>query len=94
MEYTKQEAIKIAKDFIKEVNKLEKEYGMTFNSDTGDIYFSYRSKEKNKVWDHVSLGWDGDDSGIKVIEETKIKEKIREQALNKLTDEEREVLGL
>ena len=94
MEYTKQEAIKIAKDFIRKVNKLEKEYDMTFNSDTGDIYFSYKSKEKNKVWDYISLGWIDDGNGIKVIEETKIKEKIREQALNKLTDEEREALGL
>ena len=94
MKYSKEEAIKIANDFIKEVNSLEKKYNMTFNSDTGDVYFSFKTTEKNKVWDTISLGWDGDGSGIKVIEHVKLKEKLKEQALSKLTDEEREVLGL
>jgi len=94
MKYTKEEAIKKANEFIEEVNKLENKYNMTFNSDTGDIYFSYKTKEKNKVWDHISLGWVGDGSGIKVVEEFKIKERIKEQALSKLTEEEREALGL
>lgn len=94
MKYSKEKAIKIANDFINEVNRLEKKYNMTFNSDTGDICFSFKTTEKDKVWDRISLGWDGDGSGIKVIEHTKLKEKIREQALSKLTDEERDVLGL
>lgn len=94
MKYTKEEAIEAANNFISEVNKLEDKYNLTFNSDTGDIYLSFKTKEKDKVWDNISLGWDGNGSGIKVIEEFKIKEKIKEQALSKLTDEERKVLGL
>jgi hypothetical protein len=94
MKYSKEEAIKIANCFINEVNELEKKYHMIFNSDTSDVYLSFKTIEKNKVWDTISLGWNGDGTGIKVIEEVKMKEKIREQALNKLTDEERKVLGL
>lgn len=67
---------------------------MTFNSDTGDVYLSFKSNDDDKVWDSISLGWKGDGSGIKVIEEIKIKEKIRQSALDKLTEEERELLGL
>ncbi len=67
MKYTKKEAIDVSNEFIKEVNKLEKKYSMTFNSDTGDVYLSYKTKEKDK-WDTISVGWDGDGSGIKVIE--------------------------
>jgi hypothetical protein len=67
MKYTKKEAIVIANKFINEVNKLEKKYNMTFNSDTGDVYFSFKSKDDFKVWDNVSLGWDGDGGGIKVV---------------------------
>ena len=93
MKYTKKEAIVIANEFITEVNKLEKKYNMTFNSDTGDVYLSFKSNDDDKVWDSISLGWKGDGSGISVIEEIKIKEKIR-QALDKLTYEERELLGL
>jgi hypothetical protein len=93
MKYTKKEAIVIANEFITEVNKLEKKYNMTFNSDTGDVYLSFKSNDDGKVWDSISLGWKGDGSGISVIEEIKIKEKIR-QALDKLTYEERELLGL
>jgi hypothetical protein len=94
MKYTKKEAIVIANEFITEVNKLEKKYNMTFNSDTGDVYLSFKSNDDDKVWDSISLGWKGDGSGIKVIEEIKIKEKIRQSALDKLTEEERELLGL
>lgn len=94
MEYTKKEAIAVAKKFIAEVNKLEKKYNMTFNSDTGDVYFSFKSKDEGKVWDNISLGWDGNGSGIKVIEEIKNKEKIRQSALKKLTKEEQDVLGI
>lgn len=94
MKYSKEEAIKIANDFIKEVNSLEKKYNMTFNSDTGDVYFSFKTTEKDKVWDTISLGWDGDGSCIKVVEMIKQNEKLKEQALSKLTDEERKALGL
>ncbi len=94
MEYSKEEAIKIANVFIEEVNRLEKKYDMTFNSDTGDVYFSFRTTKKDKVWDTISLGWEGDGTSIKVIETIKMKEKLKEQALSKLTDEERDALGL
>jgi uncharacterized radical SAM superfamily protein len=94
MKYYKEEAIHIANEFIAEVNKLEKRYNMKFNSDTGDIYLSYERKEQGKYWDTISLGFDGDGSSIKVIEDIKIKEKLKKQALSKLTDDEREVLGL
>lgn len=94
MEYSKEEALKKAKEFISEVNELEKKYNMSFSSDTGDVYLSFKTKEPFVVWDTISLGWDGDGSGIKVTEEAKMKERIKEQALNKLTAEEREVLGL
>lgn len=93
MEYSKEEAIKIANDFINEVNLLEKKYNMSFNSDTGDVYLSFKTTEKDKVWDSISLGWDGDGSGLKVTQKIKDIEKIKEQALSKLSDEERNALG-
>ena len=92
--YTKEEAIRVANEFIEEVNKLEEKYSMNFNSDTGDVYFSFENKDKERRWGYVELGWEGDGTGIKVMEEIVDKEKIREEALNKLTDEEKEVLGL
>lgn len=93
MKYSKEEAIKMANNFIKEINRLEKKYNMSLNSDTGDIYLSFKTTEKNKVWDSISLGWHGDGSSIKVIEEIKMKEKLREQALSKLSFEERDALN-
>ena len=69
MKYTKNEALVVANEFITEVNKLEKKYNMTFNSDTGDVYLSFKSNEDGKVWDNISLGWKGDGSSISVIEE-------------------------
>lgn len=92
MKYNKQEAILIAKEFIAEVNKLEQKYKMNFNSDTGDIYLSYQSNEDGKYWDSISLG--GEESIIEVVEEIRIKEKLKEQALAKLTIEERDALGI
>lgn len=95
IKYSKEEAIaiEIAKDFIREVNELEKKYNMSLNSDSADIYLSFKTKESGAFWDTVSLGWVGDGSGIKVTEEVKIAEKIKEQALSKLNDEERRALG-
>jgi hypothetical protein len=93
MKYTKEEAIEKANEFIKEVNELERKYNMTFNSDTDDVYLSFKTSERNKVWDSVKLGWEGNGSGIKVTEKSKI-DKIKENALSKLTDEEKEILGL
>lgn len=98
MKYTKEEAIKVANDFITEVNKLEKKYNITFNSDTGDVYFTFKTKvnfcQYHLVWNTISLGWSGDGSGIKVIEESYNNEKLKEQAISKLSKEEREALGL
>jgi hypothetical protein len=72
MKYNKEEAIKNAKDFIKEVKSLEEKYNMTFDSDTGDIYISYKTTEKGKFWDSISLDWD--DSGLTVKE---VKKKLK-----------------
>lgn len=72
MKYSKEEAIKVANDFISELNKLEKKYNMTLGSDT-DIFLGFKPTEKDKFWDKISIGWDGDGSGIKVIEERKKK---------------------
>jgi len=94
MKYTKNEAIVVANEFITEVNKLEKKYNMTFNSDTGDVYFSFKSKDVEKVWHNISLGWDGNGGGIKVVEEIKNKEKLKQSALDKLSQEERDALGI
>lgn len=94
MKYSKEEAIKIANDFICEVNKLEKKYNMKINSDTGDVYLSYHPNDNKKFWDTISLGWVGDGSGIKVIDRFNTKDELVKQALSKLTDEEREALDL
>lgn len=37
MKYSEEEALKKANDFISEVNILEKKYGLTFNSYSGDM---------------------------------------------------------
>ena len=88
----KQEAIQNAEKFLAELKKIEKTYGLSINSDTGDIYLSFKSSDE-KVWDTVSIGWLGDGSGLRVMEEHK-KNKKREEALSKLSDEEKELLGL
>lgn len=90
MAYTKEEAIKIAKDFLQEVHQLEKKYGMSFNSDTGDIYLSFQILGSDKIWDSVQLDWDG--GKMIIIEKTK--EELRKEALSKLTPEDIEILGL
>lgn len=95
MEYNKQEAILIAIEFMDEVNKLEKKYNMSFSSDTGDIYLQYKTNEKIfRVWDTIDLGWIDGQKGLKVIENHNNDDKIREIALSKLSDKEKEVLGL
>jgi hypothetical protein len=83
MKYTKEEAIVIANGFITEVNKLEKKYNMSFNSDTGDVYLSFKSNEDGKVWDSISLGWKGDGTGISVMEEDYLKAKQTVQKYEK-----------
>ena len=94
IKYTKEEALIISKDFIKDVIILQKKYGLTLNSDTGDIYLSFKFKKpKNSHWGTISLGWDGDGSEIKVTEKTE-QEVLKQQALAKLSKKDREVLGL
>ena len=92
--YSKAEAIENAKAFIKKVNELEEEFGFTFNSDTGDIYLSYKTKEEIPIWDSVRIGWAGDGSGLKVTEIVKDSNYYKQQALSKLSKEEIEALGL
>ncbi len=90
--YTKEQAIENAKKFLEEVTLLEEKYSISFNSDKGDIYLSYQTSKKDKVWDFVNIGWTGDGTGLTVTEKTKDVKK--EEALSKLTDEDKELLGL
>ncbi len=92
--YSKVEAIENAKEFIKKVNELEKEFGLTFNSDTSDIYLSYKTKEEVPFWGSVKIGWIGDGSGLKVTEIIKDSDYYKQQALSKLSKKEIEALGL
>ena len=94
--YNKSEAIEASKEFLKEVNKIEEKYGITFNSDDGDIYLSFKKKNPGtgSHWGHVTIGWVGDDSNLKVTEVVKDKEFYRKQALSKLSPEEIKSLGL
>ena len=88
--FSKREAILKAEDFLTEVKKLQDKYSLSFNSDTGDIYLSFKSSEDK--WDYINIGWEGDGTGMKVMEKTE--EDIREEALSKLSDEEKKSLGL
>ncbi len=97
--FTKEQAIDNAELFLVEVKKLEEKFSMSFNSDTGDIYLSYKPYEgvdleynKRKHWDTVKIGWIGDGTGIRVMEKKEDYKKVI--ALAKLTDEEKELLGL
>lgn len=94
MHYTKIEAIEKAKEFIEEVNLLEKKYNLTLSSDTGDVYLNFKTKQVGKVWDTINLGWVGDGSGIKVTEVLKDDKYYKEKALSKLSEKERKALGL
>ena len=89
MLYEKQNAIRVAKQFIEEVRKLESKFSFSFNSDSGDIYLSYRTAEKGKVWDKISIDWI--DTKLSVTEKTNA--EIIDEALSKLTEEERKALG-
>jgi hypothetical protein len=91
MEYIKKEAIQKSKDFLKELKKLEKKYSLTLNSDSGDIYLSFKNIDESK-WDSVKIGWKGDNSGIQVMEKTD--EDKRKEILEKLTEKEKKLLGL
>lgn len=96
MKYTKRKAIHAAKYFLAEVHQLEKRYGMNFNSDSGDIYLTFKTTEKATLafsdWGHINIGWVGDGTGLQVVDSDI--DEIREAALSKLTDEECEALGI
>lgn len=90
---TKEEAIDASIKFLEEVRLLEEKHGVSLNSDTGDIYLSYKNADydvnyasSNKVWDSVKIGWEGDGTGLKVLE--KKNDDIKKQALAKLTQED------
>jgi len=91
---SKPEAIAASEEFLKEVTKLQGKYGVSFNSDEGDIYLSFKSSEKDKVWDTIDIGWEGDGTGLKVTEIIKDAAYLKEQALAKLSPEERKSLGV
>jgi len=94
MRYTKNEAIQIAKNFLEEIKKIEKEYNMFFNSDTGDIYLSFETKKESSNWVTISIVWIGDGTGLIVTESIKDQEYYRKKALKKLSRKEKESLGL
>ena len=89
--YTKEEAIVVANSFIEELRILEEKHSMSVNADE-DIYLSFQSSKTNEHWGYVKIGWEGDGTGLKVLDNVK-KEKIN-KALSKLSDEEKELLGL
>ncbi len=68
MMYNKLDAIEASKEFLTEVRMLEEKYGVSFNSDSGDVYLTYKTNEDGKVWDNIKIGWEGDGSGLKVME--------------------------
>ena len=94
IKYSKSEAIEATNDFLKKVSELEKEFGLSINSDTGDIYISYKTKIGKPYWDTVKIGWKGDGTGLKVTEVIKDKEFFRQQGLAKLNEDEIKALGL
>ena len=49
--YNKVEAIAASEEFLEEVAKLQEKHGVSFNSDEGDIYLSFKTSEKDKTWD-------------------------------------------
>jgi len=90
-EFTQDEAIKSSRIFLKEVRELSKKHGLTFNSDTGDIYLSFKKADpgEGNHWGYVRVGWKGDGTGICVTD--KIVSEVREEKLakiNKETDQE------
>jgi hypothetical protein len=91
--YTKEEAIQHAEKFLAEVRKLEEQYSLSFNSDTGDVYLSFKKNHTGSdQWGHVKVGWEGDGTGLKVMSKKKT-DKVAE-ALSKLSEEDKKVLGL
>lgn len=90
--YTKDEAIDKADEFLNELRALEEKHSITINSNRGDIYLTYQSSEQGVFWGHVKIGWDGTGTGLRVLE-TKESDK-KANALAKLTEEERKLLGL
>jgi hypothetical protein len=102
--YTDEKATEQAKLFIDELHKLEKKYDLSVNSDRGDIYLTYLAETEDfcdessgkiftqKKYGHVNLYWVGDGTSLQVKDETKA--NLKKQALEKLTQEEREALGL
>ena len=94
MKYTKNEAIIASRKFLKEVQKIEKKFGISISSDEADIYLQFRSSEEDKHWDVVHIGWDGDGTPLKVTDRIENKEYYKEQALAKLSDEEKDALDL
>ncbi len=89
--YSKEKAILIANEFVKGIHFLQKKYNMKLNSDC-NLHLSYYNNEKPTYRESIKIGWEGDGSDLKVLEKTK--EHLRQQALSKLTNEEKEVLGL
>ncbi len=91
--YTKEEAIQNAEVFLAEVKALEEKHAMSFNSDTGDIYLSFKKNHTGSdQWGSVKIGWKGNGTGLIVKENTE-EDKIQ-IALSKLSEDDIKSLGL
>lgn len=63
-------------------------------SEAIDMNNSYSISLRNLKEDQIKLYFDGARGGLKVNEDVKNKERIKQSALDKLTQEERDVLGI
>lgn len=98
-QYLKNDAIKEAEKFLSEIRKIEEKYSFQFNADSGVFYLTYKTVEgeldqTQPYWGSVAIGWSGNGSGLKVTEIVKDNEYYKQQALSKLSDEEKKALGL
>lgn len=89
MRYNKHSAIKVAKDFIEDIRSLEKKHHMRLCSDDNGSFFVY-TPETGKIFEYIPIIMNSE-RNLTVLDET---EKLRKQALDKLTPEEREALGI
>jgi len=90
----KKAAIRNSKLFLEDLENLQNEHGVNINSDSGDIYLSYKDKytkySSGWKWEYIDINWIGDGTELKVMTELTAKEI----ALSKLSEEDKVVLGI
>ena len=91
---TKKEAIENSKLFLMDIHTLENKYGVSLGSDDGDIYLTYKTNNVDNYWGTIDIGWDGDGTPLNVTETEEYTTRLKTKALEKLTEEEIEALGL